>query len=89
MVLPVSVYQTGMDRWYSDVSGVHHSASPSFENFCCATCASVTVKACLSCDRVRLDMGCTDVWYWERVRRSTGSLSGSFLGFTLGAGAVT
>ena len=87
MVLPVSGSKTGMARWSSDVSGVQHIASNSFGDFCWAACARVTVRACFSCDHVRLDMGCYFVWYWERVRRYTGSWSGSFLGFNLGAGA--
>ena len=88
-MLPVSGSKTGMARWSSDVSGVHHSASNYFENFRWDTCAGVTVRACLSCNRVCLAMVCYVVWYWERVRRPTGSWSGSFLGFTLGAGAGT
>ena len=87
MVLPVSGSKTGMSRWSSEVSGVHHSASNYFVNFSCAACAVVTVRDCLSCDRVRLAMGFSDVRYWERVRRPTGSWSGFFLGFTLGSGA--
>ena len=89
MVLPVSGSKTGMARWSSDVSVIHHIASNSFGDFRWAACAGVTVRACLSCDRVRLAMGCSYVWYLERVRRPTGSWSGSFLGFTLGAGAGT
>ena len=89
MVLPVSGSKTGMARWSSDVSGVHHSASNSFENFRWDTCAGVTVRACFGCDRVHLAMVCSVVWYWEWVRRPTGSWYGSFLGFTLGADAGT
>ena len=89
MVLPVSGSKTGMARWSSDVYDVHHSASNSFGNFRWSACAGVTVRACFSCDRVRLAMGFSFVWYWERLRHPTGSWSGSFLGFTLGAGAGT
>ena len=87
MVLPVSGSKTGMARWSSDVSGMHHSDSNYFGNFLWAACAGVTVRARLSCNSVRLDMGCSVVWYWERVRRPAGSWYGSFLGYTLGAGA--
>ena len=69
MVLPVSGSKTGMARWSSDVSGVHHSASNYFRNFRWAACASITVRACFSCNCVRLAMGCSVVWYWEWVRR--------------------
>ena len=89
MVLTVSGSKTSMARWSSDVYGVHHSASNYFGVFCCAACAGVTVRACLSFDGVCLDIGCSDVWYWERVRRPTGYWSGSLLGFTLGSGAGT
>ena len=73
MVLPVSGSKTGMARWSSDVSGVHHSASNSFANLRWAACVGVTVSAVLICDHVRLAMGCSYVWYWERVQRLTGS----------------
>ena len=89
MVLPVSGSKTSITRWSSDVSGVHHSASNSFGNFRWAACAGVTVRACVICNHVHLAMGCSCFWYWERVRRPTGSWSGYFLGFTLGAGAGT
>ena len=89
IVLPVSGSKTGISRWSSDVYGVHHSASNSFGNFSWETCAGVTVRDFLSCDRVRLAMGFSAVWDWERVRLPTGSWFGSFLEFTLGAGAGT
>ena len=89
MVLTVSGSKNGMARWSSDVSGVHHSANNYFGNLRWAACAGVTVRDCLSCGRVRLAMGCSGVWYWERVRRPTGPGSGSFLGFALGSGAGT
>ena len=85
-MLPESGSKTGITIWYSDVSGVHQSASDYFGNFICAACAGVTVRTCLSCKSVCLDMGCSAGWDWERVRRTTGSWFGSFLGFTLGAG---
>ena len=89
VVLTVSVSKNVTAIWSSDVSGVHHSASNSFGNFIWAACAGVTVRACLSCDHIRLDVGCSSGWYWERVRRPTGSWFGSFLGFTLGSGTGT
>ena len=88
-VLPVSRSKTGIARWSSDVFGVHQSASNYFGDFSWVACVGVTVRACLSFDRVRLAMGCSDGWDWERVWRTTGSLFGSLLGFTLGAGAGT
>ena len=70
IVLLVSGSKTGISRWSSDVSGVHQSASNSFGNFSWAACAGVTVRACLSCDRVRLAMGCSAGWDWERGEAS-------------------
>ena len=89
MVLPVYGSKPGMARWSSDVSGVHYSASNYFGGFIWSACAGVTVRTCLSCDCVRLAMGCSDVRYWGRVQRLTGFWSGYFLGFTLGASAGT
>ena len=88
-MLPVSESKTGIARWSSDVSGVNHSASYSFGDFSWAACAGVTVRAFLSCYRVRLAMSCYAVWDWDWVRRSTGSWFGYFLGFTIGLGAGT
>ena len=84
---PVSGSKTGIEIWSSDVYGMHQSAINSFGNLNWAACAGVTLRAFLSCDHVRLEMGCYDGWDWERVRRLTGSWIASFLGVTLGAGA--
>ena len=59
-MLPVSGSKTGISICSSDVSGVHQSASNSFGGFSWAACAGVTVMAFLSCNRVRLDMGCSN-----------------------------
>ena len=88
-MLPVSGSKTGIARCYSDVYDVHHIASNSFGNFSWADCDGVKVRACLICNCVRLAMGCSAGWDWERVWNPTGYWFGSFLGSTLGAGAGT
>ena len=61
MVQPVSGSKTGMARWSSDVSCAHHSASNACGDFRWVACAGVNVRACFSCDRVRLAMGWSEV----------------------------
>ena len=76
---PVSGSKTGMEICSSDVTGMHQITSNSLGNLSWAACDGVTLRACLSYDIVRQEMGCSDGWEWERIA--------SFLGGTLGAGS--